>query len=389
MFQEDRDKQTHLKTPSNFLTAERTANQRSTSVLLSVMMANQGLCNEVNCTNCTLDYTIHQDLFSAVYIIILIISLPTSLLSLFHSYLQIKQGNELGVYLCNLTISDLLHLTCLPLWIQYLLKGDNWVHGEVLCRLTGLILYENIYVSIAFLCCISMDRYLAVVYPLRFHSLRTVKTALLVSVLVWSKEIGMSLFIFNHNETVRDRNNHLLCFEHYPLQVWEKEVNYYRFSVGFLLPIILLSFSYHRVLATINKSNSIQQDQKLRIKRLVLSGTVIFCVCFVPYHILLLIRTLLERDCTFVKSFFHYYHFGLLLTSLNCVADPILYTFISESSRGILMRLLEPAVNLLQARDTGQINPAERCNILPATMSFTSRASILLTPIRADTRNEY
>ncbi|XP_072895503.1 ovarian cancer G-protein coupled receptor 1-like [Hemitrygon akajei] len=352
-----------------------------------MMMANQSQCNEVNCTNCTLDFTIHQGLFSAVYIIILIISLPTSLLSLFHSYLQIKQGNELGVYLCNLTISDLLHLACLPLWIQYLLNGDNWVHGEVLCRLTGLILYENIYVSIAFLCCISMDRYLAVVYPLRFYSFRTVKAALLVSVLIWSKEIGMSLFILNHNETVMDRNNHLLCFEHYPLQRWQKVVNYYRFSVGFLLPIILLSFSYHRVLASINKSDSVQQDQKLRIKRLVLSGIVIFCVCFVPYHILLLTRTLLETDCTSVKTLFHYYHFGLLLTSLNCVADPVLYTFISESTRSFLMRLLEPVVNLFRARDTGRVDPPGCCAIPPATMSFTSRASILLTSVRTDTRN--
>ncbi|XP_051885935.1 ovarian cancer G-protein coupled receptor 1 [Pristis pectinata] len=351
-------------------------------------MANQGQCNEANCTNCSLDYSVHQGLFSAVYIFIFIISLPTSLLSLYHSYLQMRQRNELGVYLCNLTISDLLHLACLPLWIQYLLKQDNWVHGEFLCRLTGLVLYENIYVSIAFLCCISMDRYLAVVYPLRFHSLRTMKAAVLVSVLVWSKEIGTSLFIFNHNETVKDQNNHILCFEHYPLEPWQRNVNYYRLSVGFLLPIILLSFLYHRVLTSINKSESIQQDQKLRIKKLVLSAIAIFCICFAPYHIFLMIRTLFENDCSSVKKLFHFYHVGLLLTSLNCVADPLLYTFVSESTRGILMRLLEPMAKLMQAQEMEQIDTPKSCIINIQTTSFTSRASILSTPVRIGTWNE-
>lgn len=334
-------------------------------------MDNQVKCNEVNCTNCSLDYSIHQGLFSAVYIFIFILGLPTSLLSLYHSYLQVREGNELGIYLCNLTISDLLHLACLPLWIQYLLQGDNWVHGEHLCRLTGLVLYENIYVSIAFLCCISMDRYLAVVHPLRFHAFRTVKAAVLVSVLVWSKEIGTALFIFGHNETVMDRNNHLLCFEHYPIQSWQRNVNYYRLTVGFLLPVALLSFLYRRVLMSIHRSTGIQQEQKLRIKKLVLSAIGIFCICFVPYHLMLLVRTLFEKTCQSVRNIFHFYHFGLLMTSLNCVVDPFLYSFVSESSQGVLMRLLEPLTNLFHERESANFNSR--------IASFASRPSIRST----------
>ncbi|XP_041070387.1 ovarian cancer G-protein coupled receptor 1-like [Carcharodon carcharias] len=314
----------------------------------TVEMANQSACDKDDCTNCTLDYSIHQTLFPTVYIAVFVIGLPTNLLSLYHSYLQIRQRNELGIYLCNLTISDLLHLACFPLWIQYLLMKDNWVNGELLCRFTGIVLYENIYVSIAFLCCISIDRYLALVHPLRFHTFRTLKAVLLVSTLIWIKEIGTSLFIFTHHGTVKDRNNHLLCFEHYPLQSWQRRINYYRLSVGFLFPIVLLAFSYRKVLISIRESQGIQQSQKLRIKKLVLSAIVICCICFAPYHIMLLIRTLSEDTCNFARSSFHYYHIGLLLTSLNCVADPILYCFVSESTHGILRQLLEPLVNRKQ-----------------------------------------
>ncbi|XP_078090622.1 G-protein coupled receptor 68-like [Mustelus asterias] len=336
-------------------------------------MANQSACDKDDCTNCTLDYSIHQILFPPVYIIVFVVGLPTNLLSLYHSYLQIRQRNELGIYLCNLTISDLLHLACLPLWIQYLMMKDNWVNGELLCRISGIVLYENIYVSIAFLCCISVDRYLAVVHPLRFHAFRTLKAVLLVSAFVWVKEIGTSLFIFSHDGSVKDQNNNLLCFEHYPLQSWQRGINYYRLSVGFLFPIALLAFSYHRMLISIRESQGIQQKQKLRIKKLVLSAIVIFCICFAPYHVMLLVRTLFEDNCSFVRRSYHYFHFGLLLTSLNCVADPILYSFVSESSHGVLMTLLEPLVNLFTANRKREVNLHQLAPQKPRRLNINPR----------------
>lgn len=89
---------------------------------------------------------------------------------------KVRQRNELGVYLINLSVADLLYIGTLPLWIDYFLQRDDWIHGQESCKLFGFIFYTNIYVSIAFLCCISLDRYLAVAYPLRFAKVRRIKT---------------------------------------------------------------------------------------------------------------------------------------------------------------------------------------------------------------------
>lgn len=216
------------------------------------------------------------------------------------------------------------------------MQSDDWQYDEWICKLCGFLLYENIYVSIAFLCCISIDRYLAVVYPLRFSSLRTMKAATLASVIVWLKELPIGVFFFCHKELSRDPSNKSVCFEHYPMQSWEHPVNYYRFFVGFLFPLVILSLSYFRVLRAVGKSAGTQTAQKTRIKNLVTSTIIIFLVCFSPYHVFLLVRTLLENHCSFIEKIFNYYHFSLLLTSLNCVADPALYCFVSESAqRGI------------------------------------------------------
>ncbi|NXU52040.1 OGR1 protein, partial [Turnix velox] len=281
---------------------------------------------------CTINHDIHQMLSPVVYIFVFIVGLPANCLSLYYGCLQIKAKNELGIYLCNLTVADLLYIFSLPFWLQYVLQHDNWTYDEMLCKICGILLYENIYISVGFLCCISIDRYLAVVHPFRFQNFRTMKAAVGVSIIIWTKEILTCCFSFTHGDISMDAESHVVCFEHYPIKDWEHKVNYYRFSAGFLFPFFLLAFSYCGILRVVHKSHGTQKKKKIQIKRLVSSTVFIFLVCFGPYHILLVVRSLWESNCYFAEKIFNIYHFSLLLTTFNCVADPVLYCFSSEST---------------------------------------------------------
>uniref|UniRef100_UPI00398E5A61 ovarian cancer G-protein coupled receptor 1-like n=1 Tax=Pristiophorus japonicus TaxID=55135 RepID=UPI00398E5A61 len=318
-------------------------------------------------TNCSIDHSIHQTLFPTIYIFVFIIGLPTNLLSLYHSYLQIRQGNELGVYLCNLTISDLLYLISLPLWVQYILQHDDWILSRELCKLSGLLLYQNIYISIGFLCFISINRFFVVAYPLNFKSLHTMKAAVLISVVIWLKEIVVCTFFLGSKVLSKDDENDTLCFEHYPLRPKDRYLNIYRLSVGFFLPFILLVFSYYKVLMVVRKVRGLRENRKSKIITMVSGIIVIFLVCFAPYHIFLMVRTIFEHSCDFAESIFAIYHFGLLLTSLNCVADPVLYCFISQSSEGWVARFLDPVRNLFHCQKRQEIESLEIKNKSPVT----------------------
>ncbi|XP_053553532.1 ovarian cancer G-protein coupled receptor 1 [Bombina bombina] len=294
---------------------------------------------ESNSTFCVIDHAIHQTLFPVVYIIVLSFGLPANCLSLYYGYLQIKSQNELGIYLCNLTVADLLYIFSLPFWLQYVLQHDNWTYNETMCRICGILLYENIYISIGFLCCISVDRYLALVHPFKFQHLRTMKAALIVSAVIWLKELLTSYFFFEHGEVSKDPESHIVCFEHYPIKSWEHSINYYRFFAGFLFPIFLLLFSYRCIFKVVENSQGTQAKKKIHIKQLVLSTVIIFMVCFGPYHVLVVIRSLFEKNCVFAAGIFNFYHFSLLLTSLNALADPLLYCFASENTYKDFMRV--------------------------------------------------
>ncbi|MED6243722.1 hypothetical protein ATANTOWER_025782 [Ataeniobius toweri] len=187
--------------------------------------------------------------------------------------------------------------------------------------------------------------------------------AWIVSGIIWMKEIAVGVVFFHHKEVTRDRTNQSVCFEHYPMRPWEYPINYYRFTIGFLFPLAILSISYLCVLRAVGRSAGTQPDQKTRIRQLVSSTILIFLVCFSPYHIFLLIRTLFERECSFITGIFNYYHLSLLLTTLNCVADPALYCFVSESARrGFYRAFVKPIARIIccccRRGNTSPINPA-------------------------------
>ncbi|XP_003214455.2 ovarian cancer G-protein coupled receptor 1 [Anolis carolinensis] len=305
-----------------------------------------------NTLNCTINHDIHQTVSPVVYILVFIIGLPANCLSLYYAYLQVKAKNELGIYLCNLTIADLLYVFSLPFWIQYVLQHDNWTYDELLCKICGILLYENIYISVAFLCCISIDRYLAVVYPFHFHQFRTMKAATVVSIIIWAKEILTCWLVFTHGEVSKDSESHVVCFEHYPIKNWEHNINFYRFAAGFFFPFLLLIFSYYGILRVVRKSHGTQKKKKVQIKRLVSSTMVIFIVCFGPYHVLLLTRSLFETSCDFAGRIFNVYHISLLLTTFNCVADPILYCFSSENTYQDFAKIRNTCSKRLKCRKT-------------------------------------
>lgn len=307
---------------------------------------------------CPIDHTIHQTLAPVVYVTVLVVGFPANCLSLYFGYLQIKARNELGVYLCNLTIADLFYICSLPFWLQYVLQHDNWSYGDLSCQVCGILLYENIYISVGFLCCISIDRYLAVAHPFRFHQFRTLKAAVAVSVLIWVKELLTSVYFLKHKEVIEDEDRHRVCFEHYPIQAWQRGINYYRFLVGFLFPICLLLASYRGILRAVRRSHGTQKSRKDQIQRLVLSTVVIFLACFLPYHVLLLVRSLWEASCDFAKSIFNIYHFSLLLTSFNCIADPVLYCFVSETTHRDLARLRGTCLAFLTCSRTSRTREA-------------------------------
>lgn len=79
---------------------------------------------------------------------------------------------------------------------------------------------------------------------------------------------------------------------------------------------------------------------------------------------------------------FNYYHLSLLLTSLNCVADPALYCFVSESARhGLYAAVFRPVARILccccRHSNSTPSNPATDSHEV-ATDEYNSHPTLML-----------
>ncbi|XP_061469221.1 psychosine receptor [Rhineura floridana] len=313
-------------------------------------------CNESPWNaSCNINHVLDEQLFPGLYSILIILSIPANSAALYIYCCQIKKKNELGIYLLNLSLADLLYTLTLPLWIFYAQNMDNWTLPNELCTLCVFLKYLNYYTSSGFLTCISIDRYFAVVHPLRFHYLRTRRFALLTSIFVWVFEIVSNSQILYKSEIFKERTeaanhtNHTFCYDTYPLEKWQAQLNIYRVCVGYAIPLAIMVFCYLKIYRAVKHNQATQDSDKKKINHLLLSIVVTFFLCFTPYHVVLIIRSIIEPcDCDAANKMFTPYRITTALTSLNCIADPILYCFVTETGRTDIWNMLKCSLSVSQ-----------------------------------------
>ncbi|NWI63532.1 PSYR protein, partial [Todus mexicanus] len=334
-----------------------------------------------NTAECHDDHSLDKYLFPFVYSIVMMISIPINCISLCASCVQVRKKNELAVYIFSLSLADLLYALILPLWIDYAWNGDDWRRSALLCQISAFLMYMNFYTSTAFLACISVNRYLALVHPLKLQHLRTRRFSLIVSIIVWILESILNSVILVNKEVFNDPcnfTNHTLCYDNYPLEWWQSWINLLRICLGYLIPLIIILVCYHKIYQVVRCNQATLDEEKQKVKKLILNITVTFIICFTPYHIVLFIRSIKEpytKDLQLLQLLYKVYRITQALTSLNCIADPILYCFVSETARTDILNLLRCCLCLQKheedhARDHALCSSATKSSAL-----ITYRAS--------------
>ncbi|NWW83355.1 PSYR protein, partial [Climacteris rufus] len=326
-----------------------------------------------NTAECHDDHTLAKYLFPFVYSVVVMISIPINCISLCASCIQVKKKNELAVYIFSLSLADLLYSLILPLWIDYAWHGDNWRLSALLCQISAFLMYMNFYTSTAFLACISVDRYLALVHPLKLQYLRTRRFSLIVCIIVWLLESILNSVILMYNEVFNDFcnfTNHTLCYDKYPLEEWQAKINFFRICSGYLVPLTIIVFCYYKIYQVVRYNQATVDEEKKKVRKLILNITVSFIVCFTPYHVMLLIRSIKEPSTT-DPHLYKLYRITQALTSLNCIADPILYCFVSETARTEIVNLLRCCL-CLQKCEEDQVKDHALC-------SSATKSSALIT----------
>lgn len=301
-------------------------------------------CTGIDNSSCPdIPYGDTKGLLIAVYSIVFAIGLPANCLTSLLTFVQIRRKRVIAIYIFSLSLSELMYLSTLPLWIIYVQNKHCWNMGPTACKITGFIFFCNIYISILLLCCISVDRYVAMVYALESRGRREQKKAIIIVCFLFAVVAITHTPVFHMDDS--KSNNRSTCFETLPLNIELASFSFARFLLGFAIPFTILIFTNYKIFQSTKTSSSLTCSQKAKVKYLALAIIVIFLMCFAPYHVVLVIRSIYfmfhqDCPCPFEKDIYSVFTVFLCLATANSVADPIIYVLASENVRKDFYRSL-------------------------------------------------
>ncbi|XP_012577134.1 PREDICTED: proteinase-activated receptor 1 [Condylura cristata] len=280
----------------------------------------------------------------SVYTGVFIISLPLNILAIVVFILKMKVKKPAVVYMLHLATADVLFVSVLPFKISYYFSGMDWKFGSEMCHFVTAAFYCNMYASIMLMTVISIDRFLAVLYPIQSLSWRTLGRASFTCLAIWGMAlVGVVPLLLNEQTaqvpglnitTCHDVLNHTLLKGYYA----------YYFSafsaLFFFVPLIISTVCYVSIIRCLSSSMVATRSKKYRA--LLLSATVfcIFIICFGPTNVLLILHySFLSQDSITEATYFAYL-LCVCVSSISCCIDPLIYYYASSDCQRYLCSIL-------------------------------------------------
>lgn len=322
--------------------------------------------------DCNIDDDFKYTLYSTVFSLVFVFGLLFNLLSIYIFACTLKVRNETTTYMINLAVSDLLFVLTLPFRIFYFINRD-WPFGKIQCQLSVALFYTNMYGSILFLTCISVDRFLAIVYPLSSRALRTKRNAMIVCCCVWlvvlsgSLPTGFMLETTANSTTLQSNSSTRYCFENYSDEQWQSKLSkvvVFIETVGFVIPFLVNLVCSIKVLQTLRDPQTLSrggQLNKRKVLRMIIVHLLTFCFCFIPYNFNLVFYTMVRSDvftnCRAEAAARIINPITLCIAVTNCCLDPVVYYFTSETIQNSIKRKTMRIRNDYNLRETLQNSP--------------------------------
>ncbi|XP_045910205.1 G-protein coupled receptor 4-like [Micropterus dolomieu] len=238
-------------------------------------------------------------ILNVVTYIIVAVGLPLTLVAIYALYSMVRSDHVAPIYVINLLITDILQVCCMIVWVA---PNVDW---NMISEIFSFTYLPAVFASVYFMVCIALERYLAIAHPLWYRCRRTIKTSVVLCVLVWvlSAVCVVSFYFI------------------------DRVVRYILAAVVLLPPFPLLIFSLVGTLKALSASISVPTDEKRRIVGSLVLVLLIYTLLFLPSIILLLVE---NYDPTL-------YFLSTIFVRLSPLADLFLYVFMRK---GFIDKLL-------------------------------------------------
>ncbi|XP_029997800.1 prokineticin receptor 1a [Sphaeramia orbicularis] len=237
-------------------------------------------------------------------------------------YKQLR--NLTNLLIANLAVSDVLvAVVCCPFLLDYyVVKQLSWDHGLLLCAAINYLRTVSLYVSTNALLAIAVDRFMAILHPLKPRMKH--QTAYCVILTVWIVPVFISIpAAYMASETtyphVEGHSHKTFCAQIWPVdqQVYYRSYFLIIFALEFVFPVTVMAVCYIRIsrelwFKDVPGFQTEQIRKRLHRRRrtvvVLILVLVAYVLCWAPYYGFALFRdfypTLISRDRNSLVAFY-------------------------------------------------------------------------------------
>ncbi|XP_030004231.1 P2Y purinoceptor 14-like [Sphaeramia orbicularis] len=249
-----------------------------------------------------------------------------------------KLSKIMMIYLKNLTAADFLLSLSLLFYIIDSASSSMTIRLAY-CNFGSAMFYLNMYASMLFMAHIAYNRYLKIVHPLKTHKLQTVRAACIISTVTWVFYMSV-LAIFVSVSLVTQRRpasipNSCLYLHSTKTSAVLKMIHIGK-TTNFLCVLVFMVYVYYRTsrevsVAQQNQTTSPNSKKLVQSRRNMTVLVSVFCVCFIPYHVVHLPYIFL--GCSQSQVFYFLKELTLVFSALNVCLDPFIYFIFCKDFR--------------------------------------------------------
>lgn len=196
----------------------------------------------------------HFDVVTAVvYTVVFIVGLLGNTLAIYVVLYYVKIKTVTNMYILNLALADELYILGIPFLGTYSVLS-YWPYWSFLCKVCMTADAISQFASTFCLMVMSIDRYLAVVHPVRSFKWRKLKVAKVFSAAVWVVSFLIVLPVTLYSDVPEEVD---ICNINWPepTDTWSIAFILYTSILGFFCPLVVICLCYLLIVIRVSTSS--------------------------------------------------------------------------------------------------------------------------------------
>lgn len=176
---------------------------------------------------------------------------------------------------------------------------------------------------------------MAIRYPLRSRALRTPCNAATVLATIWGLSVVFSGPYLSYYDLMEWETSYF-CMPGW--EEWKRKImDTSTFALGYVIPVLIVSLSYTRTIkylwTAVEPLENLSESKKAKRKvtKMILIVTILFCLCWLPYHVVVL--RYLYGDFPFNQTTYAFRLLSHCMAYANSCLNPIVYALVSKHFR--------------------------------------------------------